>query len=43
MREFFGTVNLIKDGEWLHSVPTNTIHMNPRTYAQLKLATKETT
>lgn len=36
--EFFGMTNLIPDGKMIHIPSTGTVHVNPRTYAQLKTA-----
>lgn len=39
LKYFFGVTNLISDGQFISVLETNTLHMNPRTYAQLKAAT----
>ena len=33
---FFGTNNLLEDGQSIFSQPTNTVFMNPRTCAKLR-------
>jgi hypothetical protein len=38
MLSFFGTTNLLKDGEVISDLVNHAFHMNPRTWAQVRTA-----
>lgn len=40
MRDFFGTTNVLEDGQVITTHYGKNFHMNPRTYAQLQKAQK---
>ena len=42
MLEFFGTTNLIPDGQTYHMPSMNMMTMNPRTYAAMRQQVKDT-